>query len=82
MTNTTTQSNLTDKEYREVNMFDCTIEELDAMIAAKPAGTMIGNLVGTLSDVQEMLRGNCFSAETIRRTINRVKYMLDHLDQR
>ena len=78
MTNTTTQSNWTDKEYREVCMFDCTLEYLEMIIAAKSTSTLIGNLVSTLSDVQEMMATG--ETETIRRTINRVKYVLNSLD--
>ena len=77
MTNVTTQSNLTEKEYREVNMFDCTVKEMDAMIAAQPSGIITRTVVSMLSDVQEMMQMG-ESAETIRRTINRAKYMLDH----
>lgn len=77
MTNTTKQKNLTDKEYAEVNMFNCTIEEMDAMIAAQPSGIITRTVVSMLSDVQEMMQMG-ESAETIRRTINRAKYMLDH----
>ena len=79
MTNVTTQSNLTEKEYRDVNMFDCTVKEMDAMIALHPIYTITRTVVSMLSDVQEMMViGE--SAETIRRTINRAKYMLDSLD--
>jgi len=78
MTNTTKQKNLTDKEYAEVNMFDCTIENLDAMIAMHPIYTITRTVVSMLSRVQEMMQIG--ESETARRTINRAKYLLDSLD--
>lgn len=59
-------------------MFDCTVADLDAMIAqAKAEGRDLTMMVmGMLSDVQDMLVIG-LDQETIRRTLNRAKYLLD-----
>lgn len=64
-----------DEEYQ---MFDCSIEDLNAIVHGQRArgGDMTSLVFSMLSDIQEMLDLG-MEKETIRRALNRAKYLLD-----
>jgi regulator of replication initiation timing len=61
-------------------MFDCTVKELDELIAKK-SDRLSMVAMSMLSDVQEMVEIG-LEKETVRRALNRVKYIIDHMETR
>lgn len=61
-------------------MFDCTVKELDELIA-KQSDRLSMVAMSMLSDVQEMVEIG-LEKETVRRSLNRVKYLIDHMETR
>lgn len=61
-------------------MFDCTVKELDDLIT-KNSDRLPMVAMSMLSDVQEMVEIG-LEKETVRRALNRAKYLIDHIKTR
>ena len=62
----------------QYTMFDCTVAELDQILEGKDYTEVPRMAMSMVSDIQEMIALG-LSAETVRRALNRVKYILDHI---
>lgn len=70
----------TEQQAKEIAMMDYTAADIDAVVAEyreRRGGDAVVLLVQSmLSDAQEMLAAG-LSGETVRRTLNRAKYILE-----